>query len=76
MQDIIVEKSKLNLIRENKSIMNKLKNKKLQRIIKGIDSAKYKKKLLEKMMNDKDFKDFTDEILITLGYLKDNTFNY
>lgn len=75
-EDIILDKSKLNVLRENKSIMTKLKNKKLQKIIKEIDSAKFKKKSLEKMMSDKDFKEFTDEILLSLGYLKDNLFTY
>ena len=75
-QDIIVDQTKLSGLKENNSIMTKLRNKKLQRIIKEIDSTKYKKKSLEKMMGDKDFKDFVDEILISLGYLKDNLFVY
>jgi len=52
--------------------MNKLKNKKLKRIIKFIDASKYKKRNLEKMMKDSDFTNFVDEILNTLGYLKEN----
>ncbi len=32
--------------------MNKLKNKKLQRIVRYIDSSKFKKRNLEKMMKD------------------------
>lgn len=63
-------------MKENKSIMTKLKNKKLQKIIKEIDSTRYKKRVLERMMNDKDFKEFTDEILASLGYLKENMFSY
>ncbi len=54
--------------------MNKLKNKKLQKIIKNIDTTKYKKKTLEKMLADNDFRFFTDEILETLGYLKNKVF--
>jgi hypothetical protein len=56
--------------------MNLIKNNKLKKIIKHIDASKYKKKTLEKMMEDKEFKQFTDEILKTLGYLKDNIFTY
>jgi hypothetical protein len=56
--------------------MNLIKNNKLKRIIKHIDGSRYKKKTLEKMMEDKDFKEFTDEILKTLGYLTDNIFTY
>ena len=52
--------------------MNKLKNKKLKRIIKYIDGSKFKKRNLEKMLKDVDFSNFTDEILKSLGYLKDN----
>lgn len=55
--------------------MNKLKNEKLRKIIREIDGTKYKKKTLEKMLLDKDFRDFADEILETLGYLKDNIFS-
>lgn len=74
--DIILDSNKLGRLKENKSIMNKLKNKKLAKIIKEIDSTKYKKKMLEKMLDDKDFKDFVDEILLSLGYLKENIFTY
>lgn len=56
--------------------MNLLKNEKLKKIIRQIDSTKFKKKTLEKMQNDKDFKEFCDDILLTLGYLKNNTFTY
>jgi hypothetical protein len=57
--------------------MTKLRNNKLKRIIRSIDSTKFKKNTLEKMMaGDKDFREFCDEILRTLGYLKDNTFTY
>ncbi len=72
-QDIIVDPSSLHKLRENTSIMNKLKNKRLKKIIRNIDSAKYKKRILEKLIsNDKDFKDFVDEILSSLGYLNEN----
>ncbi len=55
--------------------MTKLKNKKLQKILKEIDSTKYKKRTLEKKMkNDPDFKLFTTEILETLGFIKNNEF--
>jgi len=37
---------------------------------------KYKKKTLEKILLDKDFRDFTDEILETLGYLKNKVFEF
>jgi hypothetical protein len=56
--------------------MNRLKNNKLKKIIKTIDSTRFKKRTLEKMLNDEDFKEFTDEILKTLGYLKGETFTY
>jgi len=52
--------------------MNKLKNKKLKRIIRFIDGSKFKKKNLEKMMKDNDFADFVNEILTTLNFLKSN----
>jgi hypothetical protein len=64
-----------NLEKDDK-IMTKLRNNKLKKIIKSIDSARFKKKTLEKMMNDSDFKEFTDEILKALGFLKDNMFTY
>jgi hypothetical protein len=56
--------------------MNKLKNKRLQKIIKYIDSSKYKKRNLERMLQDNHFSNFVDEILETLGHLKNNTFTY
>jgi hypothetical protein len=81
--DIILGKAKLDLLSifviilvQNDKIMTKLRNSKLKRIIKSIDSTKYKKKTLEKIMNDKDFREFADDILKTLGYLKDNSFTY
>ena len=53
--------------------MSKIKNKNLQKIITHINSTKYKKKSLEKLIKeDSDFKEFINEILSTLGYLKDN----
>ena len=75
-EDIILDNSKLSKLRENKKIMMMIKNKSLQKLIKHCDSTKYKKTFLEKMLTDKDFKEFTDEILITLGYLKDGVFTY
>ena len=56
--------------------MTLIKNKSLQKLIRHIDSTKYKKTFLEKMLIDKDFKEFTDEILFTLGFLKDGVFYY
>jgi hypothetical protein len=57
--------------------MNKIKNKKLQKIIKFIDSTKFKKKSLERQLEgDQDFKLFIDEILTHLGLLKNKTFTY
>jgi len=55
--------------------MNKLKNIKLKKIIRNIDNTKFKKKTLEKMLLEQDFKVFADEILDTLGYLKNNVFD-
>ena len=52
-----------------------LKNKTLRKIIREIDSAKYKKRTLERMINnDKNFKEFVQDILITLGFIKDGFF--
>jgi hypothetical protein len=56
--------------------MTMTKNKSLQKLIRHIDSTKYKKTFLEKMLTDKDFKEFTDEILTALGFLKDGVFSY
>ena len=54
-----------------------IKNNRLKRIIRHIDSTKYKKRTLEKFLNDPNFLDFVNEMLRTLGYLdKDNAFNY
>jgi len=62
---------------EKKNIMTKIKNKKLMKILKEIDSAKYKKRTLERYMDkDPDFKEFTTEILETLGFIKNNEFIY
>ena len=74
-EDIILEKKDLEKLKENKKIMNMLKNKTLRKIIREIDGAKYKKKILEKMENnDKNFKEFVQDILITLGFIKDGFF--
>jgi hypothetical protein len=62
---------------EKKNIMTKIKNKKLMKILKEIDSAKYKKRTSERYMDkDPDFKEFTTEILETLGFIKNNEFIY
>ena len=74
-EDIILSEDQLASLKNNKSIMTKIKNKKLRKILKEIDSAKYKKRTLEKyMMNDPDFKEFTTEILNSLGFIKNNEF--
>ena len=74
-EDIILSEKQLSSLKNNKSIMTKIKNKKLRKILNEIDSAKYKKKTLEKyMMNDPDFKEFTTEILNSLGFIKNNEF--
>ena len=74
-EDIILSEKQLSVLKKNKSIMTKLKNKKLKNILKEIDSTKYKKRTLEKKMeNDPDFKEFTTEILETLGFIKNNEF--
>ena len=74
-EDIILSEAKLSILKTNKSIMTKLKNKKLRKILKEIDSTKYKKNTLaKKMETDPDFKEFTTEILKTLGFIKKNEF--
>ena len=74
-EDIILEKKDLEKLKENKKIMNMLKNKTLRKIIREIDSAKYKKRTLERMINnDKNFKEFVQDILNTLGFIKDGFF--
>ena len=74
-EDIILNEKQLSILKTNKSIMTKLKNKKLLKILKEIDSTKYKKRTLEKQMKiDPDFKIFTTEILTTLGFVKNNEF--
>lgn len=74
-EDIILSEDQLASLKNNKSIMTIIKNKKLRKILKEIDSAKYKKRTLEKyMMNDPDFKEFTTEILNSLGFIKNNEF--
>ena len=54
--------------------MTMLRNKNLKKIIKEIDSSKYKKRTLEKMQENPDFKEFTTEILKSLGFIKNNIF--
>ena len=74
-EDIILEKKDLEKLKDNKKIMNMLKNKTLRKIIREIDGAKYKKRTLERMINnDKNFKEFVQDILITLGFIKDGFF--
>ena len=74
-EDIILSEKKLSVLKSNKSIMTKIKNKKLIKILKEIDSAKYKKRTLGKYMeNDPDFKEFTTEILQSLGFIQNNEF--
>ena len=76
-EDIILEKKDLEKLKENKKIMNMLKNNTLRKIIREIDSAKYKKRTLERYIDkDPDFKEFTTEILETLGFIKNNEFIY
>ena len=74
-EDIILTEKDLACLKNNKSIMTKIKNKKLRKILKEIDTAKYKKRTLEKyMVNDPDFKEFTTDILKTLGFIKNQEF--
>ena len=74
-EDIILNEKQLSILKTNKSIMTKLKNKKLLKILKEIDSTKYKKRTLERQMEkDPDFKIFTTEILTTLGFVKNHEF--
>ena len=74
-EDIILNEKQLSILKTNKSIMTKLKNKKLLKILKEIDSTKYKKRTLEKQIQiDPDFKIFTTEILTTLGFVKNHEF--
>ena len=74
-EDIILSEKQLSVLKTNKSIMTKIKNKKLLKILKEIDSTKFKKRTLEKKMeSDPDFKLFTTEILETLGFVKNHEF--
>ena len=75
-EDIILSEKQLSVLKNNKSIMTKIKNQKLMKILKEIDSAKYKKRTLSRYMeNDPDFKIFTTEILNTLGFIRNNEYN-
>jgi hypothetical protein len=57
--------------------MNMIKNNRLKKIIKHIDSTKYKKRTLEKFLRDPAFLDFANELLRSLGFLdKNNSFTY
>lgn len=70
-EDVILDESDLEKLLTNTSITKKLKNKKLRRIIKLINASKFKNSLLDKTSkHDKHFKDFTEEILETLGIKK------
>lgn len=70
-EDIIVPTERLEGIINNQSLRTKLKNTKLRKIIKFINSSKLKTTLLSKAIkNDAHLKDFVDEILEGLGYLK------
>ena len=74
-EDIILEKKDLDKLKENQKIINMLKNKSLRKIIREIDGAKYKKRTLERVMkNDKNFKEFIQDILYTLGFIKNGIF--
>lgn len=74
-EDIILSSNELAKLKQNEKIMTMLRNRKLKRIIKEIDQAKYKKKSLERMQLDPDFKAFCEDILTTLGFLKNHLFN-
>lgn len=70
-EDVMLSNSQLQKLKLNKSITSKLKNSRLRQIIKAINSAKYKKSMLENvLLEDKHFKQFTDEILDTLGFME------
>ena len=74
-EDIILEKKDLDKLKGNQKIINMLKNKSLRKIIREIDGAKYKKRTLERVMkNDKNFKEFIQDILYTLGFIKNVIF--
>lgn len=73
-EDVILTEKDLAKLKTNEKLMTMLRNKTLRKIIKEIDSSKYKKKALDKLENDPDFQMFTDEILNTLGFLKENRF--
>lgn len=73
-EDIILSKDELSVLKSNNKIMTMLRNKNLKKIIKEIDSSKYKKRTLERIQLDPDFKEFTTEILNTLGFIKGGVF--
>ena len=74
-EDIILEKKDLDKLKGNQKIINMLKNKSLRKIIREIDGAKYKKRTLERVMkNDKNFKEFIQDILYTLGFIRNGIF--
>ena len=57
--------------------MNMIKNNRLKRIIRHIDSTKYKKKTIEKFSKDPNFQEFLNELLNSLGFLdKNKVFTY
>lgn len=68
-EDILLTDNELAILKQNTSITTKLKNTKLRKIIKTVVNSKYKRSLLEKILQeDKHFKFFCDEILGTLGF--------
>ena len=72
-EDIILDDTKLSLLKENKSIFDKLKNTRMRKVLKAINKAKFKKTMLESIIKaDKNFENFTNEILTVLGFMKDN----
>ena len=68
-EDIILSTTQLSSLKQNSSILQKIRNTKLRQIIKAINNAKFKKDILEKILKeDKNFRLFADEILHCLGF--------
>lgn len=68
-EDVILSETQLSKLKEKSSIINKLKNTRLRKILKAINSSKFKKQMLEQIMKeDKHFTMFCDEILTALGF--------
>lgn len=75
-EDIILETDQLDALLTSEKVTSKLKNKKLKRIIKLINSSKFKSSLLDKILKkDNHFREFADEILVSLGFKVDSTVN-